>query len=260
MHPDNQPLLHALLPLVAVTPRMFGFILGMQILPQAIFPATVRNAVALSLSLMAYPLAAADPALRSADPLLLAAFLAKEALVGLVLGYLLGLPLALFESFGVLVDTQSGTNSAPTYDPFAGHEMGALGSLLRQFGVTLIASTGILFAAVEIVLRSYAVWPISLLLPPALYESAPRVLPIIDQFMVKVVLLAFPVVFVLLALELALGRISRSVPQLNVFTVSMPLKALAGVFVLILELLFLLDDIVALLRFPMAPVRMWLGL
>ena len=40
----------------------------------------------------------------------------------------------------------------------------------------------------------------------------------------------------------------------------MPLKGAAALLILILELMFLLDDIVDLLRFPNAMVRAWLGI
>lgn len=253
-------LLVSLLPLVAVVPRMLGFMLGLGLLPEAIFPALMRNAVAISISLVVYPIAAVDPALMSGDYLWLTAILVKEVFVGLVLGYLLGLPLAMFESFGSLIDTQSGTNSAATFDPVSEHELGVSGALLRNLGATIIVSTGLFLAVVEIVLWSYRVWPVSLALPPALTIGAERSLPFFESFMVKLLLLAFPVIFVMLALELAIGRMNRSVPQLNVFTVAMPLKAAAAVLILILELLFLLDDIVDLLRFPNAPIRAWLGI
>lgn len=253
-------LLASLLPMVAVIPRMLGFMIGLQLLPDAIFPPLMRNAVAIAISLVAYPVAAADAALRADDYLWLTAILFKEGLIGLVLGYLLGLPMAMFESFGTLIDTQSGTNSAATFDPGAGHELGVSGALLRNLGATIIVSTGLFLAAVDIVLWSYKVWPISLALPPVLLVGAERSLPMFSAFMSKLLLLAFPVVFVMLALELAIGRINRSVPQLNVFTVAMPLKSVAASLMLIFELMFLLDDIVELLQFPNAMVRAWLGI
>lgn len=253
-------LLVSLLPMVAVVPRMLGFMVGMQLLPDEYFPALMRNGVAIAISLLAYPLAQADPSLRSDDYLWLAALLAKEALVGLALGSLLGLPLAMLESFGTLVDTQTGANSSAIYDPGAGHEMGALGSLLRNLGATLLVTTGLFLGAVEIVLWSYRSWPVGLALPPALTDPAAHAMPLFEAFMSRLVLLAFPVVFVLLALELAIGRLNRAVPQLNVFTVAMPLKGAVALVILALELGFLLDGIVDLLRFPFAPVRAWLGI
>lgn len=259
-HHTTQLLLNSLLPLVAVVPRMLGFMIGLQLLPEAIFPPLMRNAVAISISLVAYPVAAADPALRADDALWFTAILAKEALVGLVIGYLLGLPMAMMESFGSLIDTQSGANSGAVFDPGAGHELGASGTMLRQIGATIIVSTGLFLAAADIALWSYRVWPVTLALPPVLTEGAAHALPIVSLFLTKLLLIAFPVIFVMLALELSIGRLNRSVPQLNVFTVAMPLKAAAAVFILILELMFLLDDIVELLRFPNALVRSWLGI
>src|SRR5688572_8645093 len=105
------------LPLVAVAPRMLGFMAGLQLLPAAAFPALLRNALALAMALAVYPIAAEDPLLRERDMLWWTMILAKEALLGLAMGTLLGLPLALFEGLGAMIDTQSGANSSSVYNP-----------------------------------------------------------------------------------------------------------------------------------------------
>ena len=59
--------------------------------------------------------------------------------------------------------------------------------------------------------------------------------------------MAFPIVASLFLVDLALGMISRAVPQMNVFVVGMPLKILVGlplimlylgVFFILVQLLF----------------------
>jgi type III secretion protein T len=207
--------------------------------------------------LAVYPIAAEDPLLRERDMLWWTMILAKEALLGLALGTLLGLPLALFEGLGAMIDTQSGANSSSVYNPLAEAELGVWAGLLRMMGATLIVSTGLLAASVELGLWSYRAWPVSVLAPPFDIDGG-QALALFQRFMEKLLLLAFPVVFVLLLLELAVGRMARPVPQLNVFTVAMPVKAVAAVMVLMIELLFLLDGVVDLLRFPIVAVRAWL--
>lgn len=246
------------LPLVAVAPRMLGFMAGLQLLPAAAFPALLRNALALAMALAVYPVAAEDTLLRERDVLWWTMILAKEALIGLVLGTLLGLPLALFEALGSMIDTQSGANSSSVYNPLAEAELGVWSGLLRMMGATLIVSTGLLAASVELGLWSYRAWPVSVLVPPFGIDGV-QALALFQRFLEKLLLLAFPVVFVLLLLELAVGRMARPVPQLNVFTVAMPVKAVAAVMVLMVELLFMLDGVVDLLRFPIVAVRQWMG-
>ena len=246
------------LPLVAVAPRMLGFMGGLQLLPSAAFPALLRNGLALAMALAVYPLAAEDALLRDRDMLWWTMIMAKEALLGLVLGTLLGLPLALFEGLGALIDNQSGANSSSVYNPLAEAELGVWAGLLRMMGATLIVSTGLLAASVELGLWSYRAWPVSALAPPITIDAA-QALGLFQRFMEKLLLLAFPVVFVLMLLELAVGRMARPVPQLNIFTVAMPVKAVAAVIVLMIELVFLLDGVVDLLRFPLVAVCGWMG-
>ena len=56
-----------------------------------------------------------------------------------------------------------------------------------------------------------------------------------DELMRLVLLLAAPALCVLTVLEVGLGFINRYAPQLNVFTLSMSLKAWLAVFILVLS-------------------------
>ena len=253
-----QTLVDALMPLLAPVPRMLGMVTGMQVLPAGLFPTLVRNAVAIAFGLMAAPLVVADPGLQSAGQLMWGALLVKEVLVGLVLGLVLGLPLAAFESLGILMDTQSGQNNAATYDPVSEHELGPTGSLLRLLGTTIYLATGLFGVALQVVLWSYKAWPIGATAPLWEVIGGDVALSLVFQFLGRTVLLAFPVLLALLALEMAVGFLNRVVPQLNVFTVSMPLKASVALLVLTIELVAMTDSFVALLRFPLPVLRAWL--
>lgn len=250
----------AVLPYLAAVPRMLGFFVGMQLLPTSIFPTLVRNAIAIGLSMVAAPLVVADVSLHSMSNLAWAALLTKEALLGLSLGMLLGLPLAAFESLGVLLDTGTGQNSAATYDPISEHEVGPTASLLRLFATVVFMASGLFALALELVFWSFKAWPVSSPTPVLGTLAAFPLHLIASDFMRHVTLLAFPILAVLLALELAVGFMNRAVPQLNVFTVTMPMKASAALFILMVEFMLLTEDLIKALQFPMRAVKQWLQL
>lgn len=246
----------AVLPLVIAVPRMLGFVVGMQLLPSSIFPTLVRNALAIGLSLAVLPLTPAHMATVE-DGLGLGTTMIKEVFVGLALGYLIGLPITVFESLGVLLDTQTGQNSAATYDPISEHEVGPTGTLLRLWATTAFLVSGLFGTALGLVYASYSVWPVDAITPRFDLLAGAPLLQMSIAFLRQVLMLSFPIVLCLLALELSVGYLNRVVPQLNVFTVTMPLKASVALFLLMIELTLMTEDFMKLLEAPISTLRLW---
>jgi type III secretion protein T len=258
--PEVRWYLELMFPLIAAAPRMIGMMLGFQLLPANVFPPLVRNAVAISFSMVLIPLVQPNVALAESSYLLLAALLVKEVFVGFVLGYALGLPLAVFESAGTMIDTQSGENNASIFDPQSGHEGGPMAMFLRMLATALLLMAGLFAVALELVFFSHKAWPLASFTPDLDAVLTSVALPLTTRFWEHLALLAFPVVAMLLLAELAIGLINRAVPQLNVFAEAMPLKAWLAVLMLILQISILVDDLSAALLLDYGLVRDWLRL
>jgi succinate dehydrogenase cytochrome b556 subunit len=61
--------------------------------------------------------------------------LGKEAIIGLVLGYVAAIPFWTMEAIGFVVDNQRGASMAATVNPMTGHDTSPLGMLVL-FGAT----------------------------------------------------------------------------------------------------------------------------
>ena len=85
-------------------------------------PGTIRTGIALSFTLIIYPVVAPtlpDPAL----PILqMVGLLFKEAVIGILFGYFFSIPFRVAEGVGFFIDNQRGTGMASVFNPLAGGE------------------------------------------------------------------------------------------------------------------------------------------
>jgi type III secretion protein T len=205
----------------------------------------VRNGIVLVLAIFMSPVASDLPTLTLGGWALIAA---KEAFIGVLLGLGFGIFVWAIQSVGDLVDFQTGSASAPFFDPVGGHEGGPTGQFLGWVVITLFVSAGGLLAMLRVIVDSFRLWPVG--------SFYPRFGDVLEQFAIRqgdtlflwTVKLAAPVIFVLLLVELGIGLVGRVAPQLNVFVFSQPVKSVLANLMLLLFLYFLYDSLQEFLK------------
>jgi type III secretion protein T len=173
---------------------------------------------------------------------------AKESLIGLMLGLGFGVFVWALQSVGDFIDFQTGSGNAAFFDPVAGHENGPTGQFLGWLAITLFISAGGLLAMLGVIVDSYLLWPVTSFFPEPgglLEEFAIRQGDTLFTWIVK---LAAPVLFVLLLVELGIGLVGRTAPQLNVFIVTQPVKSLLATLMMILLLHYVYESLQVFLQ------------
>ena len=198
-------------------------------------PALVRNSILVSLGLVSLLI---QPPL---DTSIIGAtewvgIFAKEVFVGLIIGFFFGSVLWALEAAGQIIDTKIGATLAQIVDPLSGHQTSLNGAFLgRLAGVVFIFSGG-LSLLVQVVMESYALWPIAATMP----RLDPRGLALFEgefgRLMLLATIFAAPVLTVLFLIDLCLGLMNRFAQQLNVFTLSLSLKSYAATGIILLLL------------------------
>jgi type III secretion protein T len=222
-----------LLPLAAAFPRALALMLTLPLFPKQGFALLVRNAVALSLLLGAYPMLVVQSPPADWSAVQWIGFAFKETFIGFILGYALGTMFWVFQSVGDLIDNQIGLNNASIFDPFGGHSGGPYSGFLLQFSVVVFIAIGGLQLLSGLLYESYTLWPMRSFLPKlnAGYEALAR-----EGLQYKGALtltLVAPIVIVLVLAELAVGLVNRATPQLNGFYFSMPIKGVLAILMLV---------------------------
>jgi flagellar biosynthesis protein FliR len=156
------------------------------------------------------------------------------AVAELALGALLAF--GLFTGFGVfmmageLIDIQIGFSVANIFDPITRAQSPLLGMIFNLTAVMLFFSIDghhMLLRGVAFSLEK---------MPPGSFFTQFDPAALVAQFgamFVMALTFAAPVVFILLLVDIGLGVMSRTMPQINIFVVGIPVKIVVGFMVLI---------------------------
>jgi type III secretion protein T len=98
----------------------------------------------------------------------------------------------------------------------------------------VFVSMGGLSILLRVIMESYAIWPIAAPMPVLDGRSLQLFEGEFGRLMVLATLFAAPALTVLFLIDAALGLMNRFAQQLNVFTLSLSIKAFAATFVLLL--------------------------
>lgn len=160
--------------------------------------------------------------------------LIKEVVVGLALGFVAALVLYTVQVAGSFIDFQMGFLIANLVDPQTGAQVPIIGNFKYTLAILFLLAVNGHHLLIEGVIRSYQLVPVDLF---AVQLGSEQVAHLLTNLFVQMFIIAFqiavPIVGALFLIDVALGIVSRTVPQLNVFVVGLPVKILSG-FVLIL--------------------------
>ncbi|TMW73227.1 flagellar biosynthetic protein FliR [Alteribacter natronophilus] len=159
----------------------------------------------------------------------------KEALVGLTVGFAASLLLYAIQVAGGFIDIKMGFMIANVIDPQTGAQSPLTGSYLYTFALLFLLATDAHHLMLDGVYYSYQFVPLDQPFIPLGSEAViMSVVTAVNTMFIIAFQMALPVVGSLFLIDVALGMISRTVPQVNVFVVGLPLKILAGLIMLFL--------------------------
>jgi type III secretion protein SpaR/YscT/HrcT len=199
-------------------------------------PAQVRLGLGLALSALCLPqvIAMLPP---GTGGLLWVLLLAREVAVGLTVGFVAASLFRAAEAAGRLVDTLRGANLAEVLSPAAEGRSSPLGDISLLLAVVIFLELGGIGHVARALGRSYEAVPLTLAAPAAGLGGVAHLVILSSARLIEgAVGLAAPALVALLLADLVLGGIARFAPQIPVYFVGMPLKALAGVAVVLLGL------------------------
>jgi type III secretion protein T len=228
---------------IAATRFAFAFVF-VPIFSKEVMPTTVRNSIIVTFGLVALALQPHfTPA--SLGAMDWAKMLLKEAAAGGIIGLFFGTILWALAAAGEIIDTKVGATIGQLVDPLSGTTTSLTGILLGRFAEVVFVTGGGLTLLVGTVMGSYMVWPLG---PGGLLLDMRAVQYFEGEFgrlFALAFLFAAPVLTVLYVIDAGLGFLNRFAQQFNVFSLSMPIKAAASIFVVILILPLLAQAVLA---------------
>jgi flagellar biosynthetic protein FliR len=171
--------------------------------------------------------------------------IAAEALIGLALGFVLQIAFAAPLVASEVIGMGMGLGFAAAVDPQNGQPTAALGQFLSILLTLLFLAVDGHLVLVDLVVRSYET------MPPGAWIAPDRLLAIAmfgGYAFLAGLLLALPVGFLLLCLNVVVGMVSRAAPALNLFAVGLPASLAVGVVAILVALPAMGDYLQVIIR------------
>jgi flagellar biosynthesis protein FliR len=151
----------------------------------------------------------------------------KEFLVGIVLGMVANILLYSVQLAGSLMDIQIGFSMASLFDPTSGTNTQLTGRFKNILAILVLLATDGHHLLIQGILASFD-WITVQAYVPALMDGrlSTFLLECVKQMFLIGFMMSLPVTGTLFVVDIAVGIIARTVPQMNIFAISPPLKIL----------------------------------
>jgi flagellar biosynthetic protein FliR len=213
--------------------RVSGLIFASPVFGRNILPARVKIGLVATLAFLFFTVFPPTPV--AYDTLFGFALIAVgELLMGIALAFVTNVFFSLTFIAGQLIDMQIGFGIANVYDAQNNTQIPMLGNLLNTVLLIVFFGVGGHLRLIEIVYVTISRMPVgSLTFSPAIGTAA---LEVFAMTFTLGVMVAMPIIASGLVLEFVFGMLVRTVPQLNMFVVGVPVKMFVGFITLIFTL------------------------
>jgi flagellar biosynthesis protein FliR len=209
-----------------VASRLGGMIMFLPVFSGSAVPVNVRLLFVVGLAALVYPLVQVEAAAQW-HPLGLAIALGRELLLGMLMGLVVQVCFLGLQLGGQMIAQETGLAFGEVVDPSTDVEQSLIGSFYVQLGAVLFLIVGGHRALVGAALESFRRIPL-LGETPTTQGGVELLLDAIGMSGEIALRVAAPVLLTLFLLNVAMGFISRTLPQFNVLTVGFSVKGMVG--------------------------------
>lgn len=240
-----QTILDQIPTMLLVVFRLGGLAIYGPVFGSAVIPGRVKVFLVFLIGLGVFPVVAAGGN-GWGQPLQLSLFalaplLLVELLIGIVIGFLASLPLMAVQTGGLIMGQQMGLGFAQLYNPAIDDEADVVGQMLFYMALAGFLLVGGHEAMVLAVLNSFHhIGPGGLTPDVSLIALIAGMLSAALELALRV---AAPLLALILLESVAMGFISKTVPQLNILSFGFPLRILLG-FLTVATGLVIIDEVV----------------
>jgi flagellar biosynthesis protein FliR len=158
----------------------------------------------------------------------------KEALVGILIGFIAYVIMSSIQTAGGFIDFQMGFGMVNVMDPQTGAQSPIMGQYLYIISLFFLLTVNGHHLILDGIYYSYQFIPIDQAwLPLGSEKVVEFVIRSFSTMFLIALQMSLPVVGSLFLVDVALGIVARTFPQLNIFVVGIPVKMVVGFLILI---------------------------
>lgn len=210
---------------------------AMMIMPgigDSFVPQNIRLYIALAFSLVMTPVLmpmVPDPV---PDLPVMLPLLVIEFITGLFIGSIARILMAALDTAGMLISLASGISNAQVFNPSLAVQGSVFGAFMSITGVTLLFVTNLHHLMIYGLVESYELFPIGGMLDTG--SMAELMARAVAASFLTGFQIAMPFVIISLVLYAGMGVLTRLMPQLQVFMITIPLQIMLALVTLVIVL------------------------
>ncbi|CUI07790.1 flagellar biosynthetic protein FliR [Massilia sp. P8910] len=222
--------------------RILALLSAAPVVGDILVPLPVRVLLALVLSFLMLPFSPGNAVVDPFSVLGIATTL-EQAVIGGVLGLAMHFSMSVVNVLGYLVSSQIGFSMAQMNDPVNGTASDVVSGMLSLLAIIVFFAIDGHLVLTGVLATSFKAWPVggaygAVLLHTVALRAA--------WIFAAAMLLALPIVFSTLVVQLGFGLLNRVAPSLNLFSLGFSLTTLFGLMMLIQIVRFIPEHYIAM--------------
>ena len=160
--------------------------------------------------------------------------LIKEATIGLTIGFIVKMSFQIYAFMGSLISMQGGISMSTVMDPTSGTQSTAVGKIYTLGFTAVFLLSGGFHWLIHTLVLSFEQIPISKgIFTTDIVDTA---MDAMTNYFDIGLRLALPIVAVIIIIDVAMGIMAKTVPQMNMFVVGIPLKMIVMFILMIVTI------------------------
>ena len=212
--------------------RVAAIVFSAPILDTATIPVTFKAGLALAVSVLLMPVVAVTVSVKDFSLMAFVFGIASEIAIGVTIGLSVKLLFTGIQLAGQIVGFQIGFAVANVMDPTTSVQIPILAQFYNLTAMLIFLAINAHHMFFSALVDSYTV------LPPLSMPISPQLVGMMMQLSANMFVLSIkvgaPLIAVMLIVSVGFGLIARTVPQMHIFIVAMPLKIIIGLVFMII--------------------------
>ncbi|SCY13701.1 flagellar biosynthetic protein FliR [Alkaliphilus peptidifermentans] len=220
---------------VLITVRVSGIFVAAPIFARGNIPMLLKIGLSATISFILLPILMDHYTIEIDGILSLSVYTITEFMIGLIIGFIAFVFFSVLYLAGTIIDTQMGFGMVNVFDPQTNTQIPVMGNFYNNLLSLLFIIVNGHHLLIRALVHSYNILPVGVTFNVNIYA-----IDLATAIMSEVFMLAFkfsaPVLLTIFLGNVVLGILARTMPQMNVFIVGLPLKIVIGMLTVIITL------------------------
>lgn len=214
--------------------RMTGLFVVAPIFGRKNIPVYFKIGFAFTTAVLMAGVIKVDHVIETENFIIYAFYIIKEFVVGIVIGYIAYVVFTSIYVAGQMIDMQIGFGMVNVFDPISNIQVPVTANLYFILAMIIFLVTNGHHILIKALFQSFQLVPLgSAVINPEMLDNIVGIFQQVFDIGFKI---AAPIIAAVFVTDVVLGIISKTIPQINVFILGMPLKIFVGIIIILITI------------------------